>query len=98
MVLEHAWIQVGVGGEGAYTAAVTEARPFIEGAPGCQGLELRRQIEDPTRFVLLVTWDSVDAHMDFRASEAFEQWRDLTHHHYVAPTEVTHFSTPLPLS
>jgi heme-degrading monooxygenase HmoA len=98
MVLEHAWIQVHPDGADAYAEAVAAARPFIEGAPGCHGIELRQQIEDPTRFVLLVRWDSVEAHMEFRDSPAFESWRGLTHSHYASPVEVTHFNEPLSLS
>jgi hypothetical protein len=41
--------------------------------------------------MLLVEWDSVEAHMAFRELEIFQQWRALTHPFYVSPATVTHF-------
>ena len=44
--------------------------------PGCRSVRMTRGIESPSRFVLLVEWDSVEAHLEnFRASERFGQWR-----------------------
>ena len=39
---------------------------------------MRRGIENPDSFILLVQWDSVDDHMKgFRESPAFTEWRAL---------------------
>ncbi len=73
------------------------ALPIIEGAAGCRGASVRRQLEDPSTFLLLVEWDSVAAHMEgFRQSPAFAQWRSLTHPFYAETPSVTHFDEPLP--
>ncbi len=94
MILEHAWLHVHPGDADAYVEAVRQARQVIERAPGCHGIELRQQIEDPERFLLLVRWVSVEAHMAFRASADFAEWSRLTHAHYNLPAEVTHFDEP----
>ena len=95
MITEHAWLPVTPGREDEFAAAVVAALPVIESAPGCHGAEVRRQIEDPSTFLLLVRWRSVEAHMDFRATELFDTWRGLTHSFYDTTPTVTHFSEAL---
>jgi heme-degrading monooxygenase HmoA len=95
MILEHAWLKIIPGQEGAYEAALGEALAIIESAPECFGAELRRQIEDPTRYLLTVRWASVEAHMAFRESDRFNEWRSRTHIFYDEPGQVTHFAAPM---
>jgi heme-degrading monooxygenase HmoA len=95
MMLEHALLNVREGEEEAFEVSVREAFAIIESAPGCHGAEVRRQAENPSVFLLLVRWSSVEAHMDFRTSDLFESWRSLTHHFYSETPSVTHFHEPL---
>jgi heme-degrading monooxygenase HmoA len=96
MIVEHALLPVAPGKEDAFEAAMREALPIIESAKGCLGASIQRQIENPSIFLLLVQWESVEAHMEgFRNSEAFQQWRLLTHHFYETPPSVTHFGEPI---
>lgn len=95
MILEHALLPVTPGREAEFEKAVSLALPFIEGAPGCHGCEVRRQEEDGSTYLLLVRWTSIQAHMDFRASDLFQQWRSLTHPFYQQPISVTHFHEPI---
>ena len=95
MMLEHALLSVRAGEEEAFEASVREAFAVIESAPGCHGAEVRRQAEDPSVFLLLVRWSSIEAHTDFRSSDLFEGWRTLTHHFYSETPSVTHFHEPL---
>lgn len=95
MIIEHALLRVTPGREADYEASVARALPIIESAPNCHGAEVRRQIEDPSVFLLTVRWTSVDAHLAFRASPLFEQWRELTHPFFSEPALVTHFNEPL---
>ena len=92
MIIEHAWLPVTPGREEEFAASIAGALSIIEGAPGCHGAEVRRQIENSSTFLLLVRWTSVAAHMDFRASASFENWRSQTHPFYEFPATVTHFS------
>jgi len=95
MIVEHAWLPVSEGREEEFIASITSALSLIESAPGCHGAEVRRQIENPSTFLLLVRWESVEAHLAFRTTELFEQWRARTHPFYATPATVTHFDEPL---
>ncbi|WP_406078921.1 antibiotic biosynthesis monooxygenase family protein [Micromonospora sp. NBC_00858] len=92
MVLEVALIDVLPGHEDEFAAAYAQGHPVLAGAPGCRSVRMTRGIESPTRFVLLVEWDSVDAHNDnFRATERFTRWRELIGPHFAGPPLVEHF-------
>jgi len=95
MIVEHALLSVTPGREEEFMVSAARALPIIESAPGCHGAEVRQQIEDPATFLLLVKWDSVNAHLAFRDMDIFEQWRTLTHPFYVEKPVVTHFAEPI---
>ncbi|AEV82733.1 antibiotic biosynthesis monooxygenase [Actinoplanes sp. SE50] len=76
MILEVTLIDILPGREDDFAAAYQLARPLIAGAEGCHGLRLKRGHESSNRFLLLVEWDSMDAHdHNFRRTERFAQWR-----------------------
>ncbi len=95
MILEHALLPVTAGREQEFEASVVRALPIIESAPDCFGAEVRRQDEDDSTYLLLVRWGSVQAHMAFRASPLFDEWRSLTHPFYRERPSVTHFHEPI---
>jgi len=76
MVLEIADFRVKAGTEDAFAAAVREGLALIGQTPGFLGARLTRGVESPSRFVLLIEWESVEAHtVGFRQSERFPLWR-----------------------
>ena len=95
MMLEHAVLQIRAGDEAEFEDAARVALPIIESAPGCHGAECRRQAEDPSIYLLLVLWTSLEAHMAFRETERYAKWRELTHPFYVGALDVTHFHDPV---
>ena len=95
MITEHAVLTVTAGQESDFEASMLEALPIISSAPNCFGAEVRRQIQDGSVYLLLVRWSSVDAHLAFRETELYAQWKALTHHFYATPISVTHFEEPL---
>ena len=61
-----------------FADAVREGLALVAGTPGFRGARLTRRVETPTRFVLLIEWDSVEAHtVGFRESESFPKWRAI---------------------
>ena len=94
MILEHAVLPVKPGLAESFVAAFEEAKPLILAQPGCRSLQVLRSIETPDRFVLLVEWDSVEAHeQGFRGSAAYAEWKRLLHRFYEPMPTVEHFTT-----
>lgn len=97
MVLEVALIDVSPGQEDAFAAAYRLAHPILAGTPGCHSVRMTRGIESASRFVLLVEWDSAEAHEEnFRKTERFSQWRALIGPHFAKPPLVEHFTDVAP--
>ncbi|MEH1013241.1 antibiotic biosynthesis monooxygenase family protein [Micromonospora sp. CPCC 206060] len=93
MVLEVALIDVVPGQEEQFAAAYAEGHTVLAGTPGCRSVRMTRGIESPSRFVLLVEWDSVEAHeQEFRATERFTRWRTLIGPYFAGPPVVEHFT------
>ncbi|WP_205473252.1 antibiotic biosynthesis monooxygenase [Nocardioides sp. SYSU D00038] len=92
-VLEHALLQVRPGREDEFAAAFAQARELIAASEGFLFVEVRRCLEQPSLFLLLVGWTSVEAHeQGFRGSERYEEWRRLLHHFYDPFPVVQHFA------
>jgi heme-degrading monooxygenase HmoA len=93
MVLEVALINVVTGQEDEFVAAYGKARQTLASTEGCRSVRMTRGIESPSRFVLLVEWDSVDAHLDnFRSTERFTTWRGLIGPYFDGAPTVEHFT------
>ena len=91
MILEIAQIDVKPGMEAEFEAGVAEAAPLFQRAKGCQGLELQRSVERPSRYRLFVRWETLDDHIvAFRGSQDFQEWRRLVGHCFESPPEVEH--------
>ena len=95
MIIEHALLKVTPGEEPRFEAALGEALAVIESAEECFGAEVRRQVEDPAMYLLLVRWGSVGAHQRFRESPRFVEWRTLTVPYYQELPTVTHYREPV---
>src|SRR3546814_11345254 len=71
MFLEIAEIEVRAGEENAFEEGVRTAVPLFLRARGCHGVDLQRTVEAPSRYKLIVTWETVDDHMvHFRTSRS----------------------------
>ncbi len=93
MVLEVALINVVPGREDDFRAAYAKAREVLTGTAGCRSVRMTQGVETPTRFVLLVEWDSVEAHLEnFRATERFTTWRGLIGPYFDGAPTVEHFT------
>ena len=92
MILEIAVLDVKPGEAGDFEAAFATARPLVAAPPGFLGLELRRCVEQLDRYLLLVRWETLEAHTeDFRGSERYAEWRRLLHHFYDPFPTVEHY-------
>ena len=95
MILEIGQIDVKPGMESTFEAAVAEAVPLFKRAKGCVSMRLTRSIEKPSRYRILVEWETLENHtVDFRGSEDFPKWRALVSHCFAAPPDVEHATIP----
>jgi heme-degrading monooxygenase HmoA len=96
MILERALFPIKPGRSGEFAAAFAKARKLLEATPGFQKLEMRQGIEAPDTFVLLVWWDSVEAHMQgFRDSPAILEWRALLTPFFSGTPQMEHYGETL---
>ena len=94
MILEVAVLDVRVGSEVAYEAAFQQASSIIASMPGYISHQLQRCIEVPNRYLLLVNWDSLEAHtIGFRGSREYQNWKRLLHHFYDPFPTVEHYES-----
>ncbi len=92
MILEHAVLEVRSGEAGAFEEAFATAVSIIAGAPGCRSVRLERCVEESSRYLLLVEWESLEDHTEgFRRSDAYQEWRALLHHFYEPMPTVEHY-------
>jgi heme-degrading monooxygenase HmoA len=92
MITEHAELPVIAGREAEFEEAFATAKSLIAASPGFGGLTLSRCIERPNVYLLLVQWESVEAHnVGFRGSPAYQEWRALLHHFYDPFPFVEHY-------
>jgi len=78
-----------------FEAAMHELVPVLSANPGYLGHTVQRSYETPGRYVIIVRWESVEAHMEgFRKSDAFKTWADRLADHRKG-ISVEHFETVL---
>jgi len=95
-VLERALFTIKPGRTADFAAAFALARKLLEAVPGFRRLEMRQGIEAPDTFLLLVWWDSIEAHMQgFRASPAIEEWRMLLSPFFAGTPQMEHYGEGL---
>jgi heme-degrading monooxygenase HmoA len=92
MVLEVALFNILPGQEEAFATAYRKARETLVTTPGLRSVRMTQGIETPSRFTLLVEWDSVDAHIEnFRGTERFTIWRGLIGPYFDGAPVVEHY-------
>ena len=92
MILEVAMLDVRPGQEIAFEGAFREASSIISSMPGYMDHELQRCIETPSRYILLVRWETLEDHtVGFRGSPEYQRWKALLHHFYDPFPTVEHF-------
>jgi len=92
MVLEHALLPVHPDRTVEFEAAFGRAKQIIAASAGFISLTLSKGVEQPSSYLLLVQWESVDAHESgFRGSSAYTEWKALLHGFYEPFPEVQHF-------
>ena len=93
MILEVAILNVRSGLEREFEVAFSQASPIIGSMPGHISHQLQRCLETSNRYVLLVNWNSLEAHtVGFRGSPEYQRWKQLLHHFYDPFPVVEHYA------
>lgn len=92
MILEVAVLDVRPGESDAFETAFREAQAIIASMPGYRSHQLQRCVEKADRYLLLVEWDTLEAHtVGFRGSAEYQRWKELLHRFYDPFPTVEHY-------
>ncbi len=93
MILEVAILDVKLGQEAEFEAAFMKAQAIITSMNGYVSHQLQRCVEDESRYILLVNWETLADHTEgFRDSAEYQQWKQLLHHFYDPFPTVEHYT------
>jgi len=93
MILEAAILNIKAGHLDDFEAAFKEAQKIISNMEGYLSHQLQKCVETPDRYLLLVHWETLQAHtVGFRESSQYQIWRRLLHDFYQPFPEVEHYA------
>ncbi len=94
MILEVADFRIQPGRQAEFDAAIRRGlATVISKATGYVRHEVRKCIETPERYLLLINWETLENHtVDFRGSPAFAEWRAIVGPFFAQPPMVEHFT------
>lgn len=92
MILEVATLEIKKGSQDQFEAAFKEASLIISSMKGYINHELHKCIEVEGKYLLLVRWETLEAHtIGFRSSPNYQIWKAKLHHFYDPFPLVEHF-------
>ena len=92
MILEAATLNVVPGREAEFESAFAQASSIIASMDGYISHQLQHCLEAPNRYLLLVQWETLEAHtVGFRSSPEYQEWKKLLHHFYDPFPIVEHY-------
>lgn len=93
MVLELADIRIHPGQQAKFDLLIQEGvERFILPSKGFLTFKVHKGIETPERYLLTITWDTLEDHSNFRASPSFTEWRHLITPFLATAPAVEHFT------
>lgn len=92
MVLEAVMLYVKNGLESNFESSFKQASSLISSTNGYLSHELHKCLEVNGKYLLLVRWETLEAHtIEFRSSLQYQQWKQLLHCYYEPFPIVEHF-------
>ena len=97
MVLEIAEYMAQPGKADELERGLLAGREIIQSAEGCHGVTLRRCIEDTSRFIFTIEWETLEHHtVRFRGGPQFQEYRAHIAGLYMDPIVARHYETVSP--
>ena len=94
-ILEVAILQIKPGLNREFELAFEQASKIISSMSGYIDHDLQKCIEVDHQYILLVRWQTLEAHtVGFRQSEPYQAWKQLLHHFYNPFPVVEHYQQP----
>jgi len=91
VISEIALLDVKAGAELAFEGAVSQAVALFKRAKGCISFRLECSLEVPSRYWLIVHWETLEDHIvHFRNSDDHAEWHRLVRHHLADLPVVEH--------
>lgn len=92
MILEIATLYIKPGTNADFEQQLGLAQSVISRSPGYLGHQFQKCMEQENRYVLLIRWESLEAHtVGFRESELFQEWRGLIGGFFEGKPDVLHY-------
>lgn len=94
MILEVAILDVKPGRETEFEATFEKAQKIISSMHGYVSHQLQNCVENSSRYILLVNWETLEDHtIGFRESAQYQEWRSLLHQFYDPFPVVEHYQS-----
>jgi heme-degrading monooxygenase HmoA len=94
MILETAILKIKPGHNQEFEVAFAKASKIISSMPGYISHNLQKCIEVENKYLLLVSWQTLEDHtVGFRQSPEYQTWKELLHHFYDPFPTVEHYRT-----
>ncbi|MBX9930437.1 MAG: antibiotic biosynthesis monooxygenase [Methylobacterium sp.] len=91
MILEIAQIDLKPGTEADFEGAIAKAAIYFQNAKGCRSFMVRRSVEKPLRYRLLIEWDTLEDHTTgFVNTQPWKDYRALVSPYFESPPQVEH--------
>ena len=91
MVTEIAVFQAIPGKEKAFAQGIQQGVEVVKRDAVCRSASAQRCIEDPARFLLIIQWENLEAHMEgFRKSPRFAEYRSHINGLFAEGSPVVH--------
>lgn len=91
-MLEVAVLNIIPGKEAEFETAFRAASAIISSMAGYVSHQLQHCLENESRYILLVNWQTLEAHtIGFRTSPQYQKWKSLLHHFYSPFPTVEHY-------
>ena len=92
MILEVAILNIRPNQNLAFETAFQKAAPIIASMKGYINHQLKKCLEQPNQYILLVNWETLADHeIGFRQSAEYQEWKALLHHFYDPFPTVYHY-------
>lgn len=90
MIHEIAKLTIDSANSDAFEKAVAAYIAKFSHLPGCSTMTVEREIEDARCYYLRAQWESVEAHLAMRDTDAGRYWREHVMPLYAVPSTTVH--------